>query len=96
MLDGHVLLAERLLMLKRLVLSQRSSWLKNKRLQKICLWAKEPKANYARPRREALAILAADAANCYDIMVNHLILALLLQAIGVPFSANICMLFIRL
>jgi hypothetical protein len=29
-------------------------------------------------------------------MVNHLILALLLQAIGVPFSANICMLFIRL
>jgi hypothetical protein len=60
------------------------------------LWAKELKAYNARLRREALAILAADAANCYDITVNHLILALLLQAIGIPFSANICMLFIHL
>jgi hypothetical protein len=56
------------------------------------VWAKVLKADYARLRREALAILAADAANCYD-MVNHIILALLLRAIGVPCGAIICMLF---
>lgn len=41
--------------------------------------------------RESLGIIAADAANCYD-MVNHIIMALLIWAIGVPFGPIICML----
>ncbi|KAL3772520.1 hypothetical protein ACHAWO_002522 [Cyclotella atomus] len=55
------------------------------------VWIKVLKADYARLKREALGIIAADAANCYD-MVNHLILALLLRAIGIPFGPIISML----
>jgi hypothetical protein len=55
------------------------------------VWIKVLKADYARLRREALGIIAADAANCYD-MVNHIILALLLRAIGIPFGPIISML----
>lgn len=49
------------------------------------------KADYARLCREALGIIAADAANCYD-MVNHIILAMLLRAIGIPFGPIVTML----
>jgi hypothetical protein len=55
------------------------------------VWIKVLKADYARLRREALGIISADAANCYD-MVNHLILALLLRAIGIAWGPIICML----
>ena len=55
------------------------------------VWAKILKADYARLRREAFGQISADAANCYDF-VNHLILALLLQAVGVPIGPIISML----
>jgi hypothetical protein len=45
------------------------------------VWIKVLKADYARLKREALGIIAADEANCYD-MVNHTILAMLLSAIA--------------
>jgi hypothetical protein len=39
--------------------------------------------DYARLRRSAYSVVSADAANCYD-RVNHIILALLLWALGMP------------
>ena len=55
------------------------------------VFAKVPKADYARLRRQAIAVIAADAANCYDL-VNHLILSLLLRALGVPIGPIVTML----
>jgi hypothetical protein len=55
------------------------------------VWAKVLKADYARLRRQMLAILSADAANCYDL-VNHIILCLILLATGIPIGPIISML----
>ena len=49
------------------------------------------KADYSRLRHLPLAIVAADAANCYD-MVNHIILGMLLRALGVPSGPILAML----
>ena len=49
------------------------------------------KADYARLRRVPFAIISADAANCYD-MVNHIILAMLLLALGIPMGPILSML----
>jgi hypothetical protein len=55
------------------------------------VWAKVLKADYARLRWQMLAIISADAANCYDL-VNHIILCLIVLAIGIPIGPIISML----
>jgi hypothetical protein len=48
-----------------------------------CVFQKIRMHDYARLRRSAYSVVSADAANCYD-RVNHIILALLLWALGMP------------
>jgi len=92
MLDGHVFGGCALTHAREIGFIPEEQLAEKQRTAEDGVWAKVLKADYARLRREALAILAADAANCYD-MVNHIILALLLRAIGIPCGAIICMLF---
>lgn len=92
MLDGHVFGGRALTHARDIGFIPEEQLAEKQKTAEDGVWAKVLKADYARLRREALAILAADAANCYD-MVNHIILGLLLRAIGVPFGAIICMLF---
>jgi hypothetical protein len=91
MLDEHVFGGRALALARAIGFIPEEQLAEKQKTAEDGVWAKVLKADYARLPREALAILAADAANCYD-MVNHIILALLLRAIGVPFGAIICML----
>jgi hypothetical protein len=91
MLDGHVFGGKALTHAREIGFIPEEQLAEKQKTAEDGVWAKVLKADYARLRREALAILAADAANCYD-MVNHIILCLLLMAIGVPIGAIICML----
>ena len=55
------------------------------------VWIKVLKADYSRLCRKALSITSADAANCYD-RVNHIVLGLLLLALGMPMGPIVSML----
>jgi hypothetical protein len=77
MLDGHVFGGRALTHAREIGFIPEEQLAEKQKTAEDGVWAKVLKADYARLRREALAILAADAANCYD-MVNHIILALLL------------------
>ena len=54
-------------------------------------WDKILQSDISRQFRLAMGIISADAANCYD-RINHVIMALLFLAIGVPTGAIAAML----
>eukprot|EP00804_Cyclotella_cryptica_P024304 CCRYP_012569-RA/>CCRYP_012569-RA protein AED:0.31 eAED:0.31 QI:0/0/0/1/1/1/2/0/544 len=49
------------------------------------------KADYSRQKWQPLVVMSVDAANCYD-RVNHVILALMLHAMGIPIGPILAML----
>ena len=51
-------------------------------------FAKQLVADLSRQKRQPMAIISADAGNCYD-RVHHIIMALMFLCIGVP-KGNVC------
>lgn len=91
MLDGHVFGGRALTHARECGLIPEEQLADKEKTADDGAWAKVLKADYARLRRQAIGIIAADAANCYD-MVNHIVLSLILMALGIPFGPIVCML----
>jgi hypothetical protein len=75
--DGHVFGGCMMERARDIGLIPQEQLAEKERMAEDGVWIKVLKADYARLCREALGIISADAANCYD-MVNQIILALLL------------------